>query len=470
MAQEYKKTILLPIYHGMRAKNFLLTDTYRELAKDTAIRLVIVAPSFKIDYYRRAFPEADVVFAPLDISPNDEPLFGKLLAELAFNSLDTNTIRFKQLLQYWQYGNLPRFFLKRTLNYIFGSFTSSRSVIRFLDRFVAPHAAVLRIFDQYNPDLALAPDIVFPIDRFFLRAARKRGIPTAGMMRSWDNITAKGVVQILPDMLILHTTRMKRLAEKLVGMPAEKIMVSGPPDFDDYYKPAIFSREEFCQKLGIPASRRIVLFTPFFDASIDSAIILLQELLKALDDGRIPYDVQILLRYRPGYTAASSLAIPSHPRLVITYPCEQYFYGKKGAKERIIDWEFSKQDVDLLTHSMRYSEVMVNTVSTLTIDSAACDKPAIGVRFDAAPNCPPEHQITKVMDLHDHYRELERTGGIRLAKNIDELIGSINFYLKHPEADRDGRKRICEEQIEFFDGKNGTRAAEFIKSAIRPAH
>lgn len=68
--------------------------------------------------------------------------------------------------------------------------------------------------------------------------------------------------------------------------------------------------------------------------------------------------------------------------------------------------------------------------------------------------------------MHDHYRELENMGGVRLVKNIDELISTINFYLEHPEADRDGRKKILETQIEFTDGQNGRRAAEFILKAL----
>lgn len=466
MEHQYKKTILLPIYHGMRAKNFFYTDTYRVLADDPTLRLVVVVPSFKVEYYKSTLTSPHVIFVPLDVSALQEPLFGKILAEFAFNALDNNTIRFKQLLQYWQYGNLPRFLFKRAINYICGPITSLRRLIRFLDRFVSADKEIVRVFDQYMPDLVVAPDIVFAVDRLFLRAARAKKIRTVGLMRSWDNITAKGVVQILPDCLILHTTRMKRQAITIVGMREEDTVVSGPPDIDDYYKKAPYSRDGFLAMLGIPVGRRIIMFTPFYDAYVDSAVILLNEILQAIDSGRLPDDLHVLLRYRPGYTNTSSSIFPNHPRLTITYPCEKYFYGKKGAKERIIDWEFSQCDVDLLTCSIRYSDVMVNTVSTLTIDTAACDRPAIGIRFDIAPHCPPEHQILKIMDLHDHYRELERTGGIKLVRNVDELIRGIDFYLEHPEADRAGRGRISAEQIEFFDGKNGARAAEFIKKIV----
>ena len=321
----------------------------------------------------------------------------------------------------------------------------------------------MQLLDQYHPDLLLAPDIVFPIDRLFMRAASKRGLFTVGLMRSWDNITAKGVVQILPSKLILHTTRMKRQAIKLVRMKEEDIVVTGPPDFDDYFRPPQITREKFLEYLGIPVSRRVILFTPFFDSFIGSAVIILNTLTQALKEGRLPSDVHILVRHRPGLKEIPTSFIESHPNLTITYPCRNFFYGRRGKKERIIDWEFSTEDVNLLTHSIYYCDVMINTVSTLTIDAAACDRPIIGIRFDADSQCRPEHSITKVMDLHDHYRELERTGGIRLVKSVEELIEAINLYLKHPELDRKGRGKIRQEQIEFFDGQNGKRVADYIR-------
>ena len=62
-----KKTIFLSIYNGIRAKNFFHTDIYRELVKNPLIRMVIVVPASKRDYYRETFPEQNVVFESLDI-------------------------------------------------------------------------------------------------------------------------------------------------------------------------------------------------------------------------------------------------------------------------------------------------------------------------------------------------------------------------------------------------------------------
>ena len=180
-----QKTIFLSIYNGIRAKNFFYTDVYRTLVDNKNVRLVIAVPSVKFDYYRKTFSESNVIFEPFD--PAGEPWFGRLLAELGFNLLNTVTIRFKQKLEYWRYKNLPRFLIKRFINRVLGPLPGVRWFVRFLDRFVSIDSKVTAIFDKYKPDLVLAPDVVFPLDRIFLRAAKRKGYYVIVLTRSWDN-------------------------------------------------------------------------------------------------------------------------------------------------------------------------------------------------------------------------------------------------------------------------------------------
>ena len=461
-----QKTIFLSIYNGIRAKNFFHTDTYRELIKDKSIRLVICIPSSKLEFYQKEFNEPNVIFEPLDIV--SEPWLGRFLAEISFNSLRTRTIVYKQKLEYWRYKKLFNYLLKRSINMILGPITPLRRVIRFLDGFVAIDAEVTALLDRYKPDLVLAPDIVFPMDRIFLRAAKRKGYYVIGLTRSWDNLTSKGVIQILPDTLLLHTVRMKKQAVDLVGMREKDIIVTGPPDYDKYFKPLSATKEEFCKKLGIPPERRLILFSPFFDEYTGSAVIMLNSLTRAIKEGKLPDDIQIVARYRPATPEIREGEIEPSDHLTITKPCSVFFKVKNRALAPTKDWEFTADDVDLLVHSIALCDVMINTFSTITIDAAAADRPTIGIRFDADPYVPDSHSIVKIANAHDHYQELEDVGGVHSVYSMDELIAAVNMYLEHPERDREGRKRICEAQIEFLDGMNGKRAADAIKKILFP--
>jgi hypothetical protein len=162
----------------------------------------------------------------------------------------------------------------------------------------------------------------------------------------------------------------------------------------------------------------------------------------------------------------SSELIARSDHLTFTKPCEFYFPVNNSVQMPTKDWEFSAQDSELLVHSVYYSDSMITTYSTLAIDGAACDRPIIGVRYDADPQTPLKSRVTAIHDAHDHYSELEAAGGVMLVNSGDELINGINFYLAHPEADREGRKRITHTQIEFTDGLNGKRAADAIKTTL----
>jgi hypothetical protein len=55
-----------------------------------------------------------------------------------------------------------------------------------------------------------------------------------------------------------------------------------------------------------------------------------------------------------------------------------------------------------------------------------------------------------------------KTGGVRIARNVDELIKFINMYLSNPKLDSEGRKRIVREQCYKVDGRVGERIAKYI--------
>ncbi len=458
------KTVLIPIYNGLRARMFFQTDTYSELIKDQNIRLVVVAPAHKIDYYRQQYPEHNVLFEPLDIY--DEHWLGKKLARLSFNLLPTSTIRGKHRLYYHRYGKFWKFFFLTAANRMLGPLPFVKEVIRLLDRTLVPlDPRVASLVDKYRPDLLFVPDIIFGPDRIFARIARHRGIYIIGTPRSWDNLTSKGFAMVKPDKLLVLTSRMVPEAIKYVGMKKSDVIVTGPPQFDMYFKPSKTTKAEFCEKLGIPAHRRLILCAPFFDPYTGSAIKIINELTAAIADGRLPNDTHILVRYRPATPPIKEGLLNASDHLTITRPCTLSFpvHDLISPGE---DFEWTREDTQLLINSLRFSEVVINVVSTLSVDAMVFDKPVINVRFDGDPNCPPQHSVMVMLPNHDHFRAIEATGGVRLAWNMGELVSAIDAYLKNPKLDFEGRETLRREQIETMDGLAGKRVADFIKQTL----
>ncbi len=458
------KIILLPIYNGIRARNFFRNASYKELVSDPNIRLIILIPSSKLDFYKKEFPEQNVIFEPYDII--SEPPFGVKLYKIAISLLSTDTIRAKQLRDYYMYGNLTNFILKRALNRIVGPLTFlTRPIIRFLDdKYVELDQTIVGFLNKYNPDLVVVPDIVFPQDRVILRAARRLGFYTVGMIRSWDNLTAKGVIQILPNKLLVQTTIMKKEAVKYAGMPERDIEVVGLPHYDIFWEKRNMSRDEFLRSLGIPTDRKVVLTAPFLMPTVSSGKIMINSMLDAIDDGRLPKNLHILVRYRPATPEIEEGGLRKSDHLTVTSPCS-LFFKVKAEQASTMDWEFSKDDIELLMNSLAYSDIVVNYISTLSIDAAIFDKPIINARFEADPNTP-KYDHMDILMRFVHYRMVEATGGVKLVYNMDELFDGIKDYLANPGNNMDGRKKMVQQLIEFTDGRSGHRSAEYIKHVL----
>ncbi|HEY4519591.1 MAG TPA: CDP-glycerol glycerophosphotransferase family protein [Candidatus Paceibacterota bacterium] len=451
-------TILLPIFNGLRARNFFLTDLYPELLKGGA-HLVILVPSHKVEYYRKTYAHSQVVFESWD--PQREHWFGRALQWLAFNALGTGTVRRKQYAFFVRDRNILKFAIRRLVGVLFGGSRLFRKFLRILDRAIPADYSVAALIAKHKPSLVLAPDIILVSDRLALRAAKRAIVPTVGMVRSWDNLTAKGVIQVMPDWLVAQTDVMKEEVVRLGDMERGRIRVCGVSQFDEYWKPATKTREEFLRSLSIPTERRVVLCAPFFgEYSQSSGIMLVQKLARAIDDGRLPKDIHLLVRYRPeDLTApkAPDTAHFNHPRITVTKPYSVPFKTSRGKS----DFEFTRADVDLMVNSLRWSDVVITTISTLTVDAIALNKPVINIRFDVDPHTPAQDRV-ELFSHFDHYLALEKTGGVRLAHSFEELLERLHVYLNSPSLDNGGRARVRREQIQYEDALSGARSAQAI--------
>ena len=83
------------------------------------------------------------------------------------------------------------------------------------------------------------------------------------------------------------------------------------------------------------------------------------------------------------------------------------------------------------------SAVTINVASSISIDAAIFDTPVVNLRFDAEPGRPYLKSVRRQYDT-DHYRQVLRTGAVRLADSPEQLIDEVRRYLDGPIA-RAGR-------------------------------
>jgi hypothetical protein len=96
----------------------------------------------------------------------------------------------------------------------------------------------------------------------YVKAAHRIGLPVAFVPFSWDNLTNRGLIRVPPDRVLVWNEIQKREAVDMHGVPADRVVVTGAPRFDEFIamRPST-TREEFCAAAGLDAGRPFVLYT-----------------------------------------------------------------------------------------------------------------------------------------------------------------------------------------------------------------
>ena len=117
---------------------------------------------------------------------------------------------------------------------------------------------------QRNPDLLLVTPLIElgsqQVD--YIKSARKLGIRSALCVASWDNLTSKGLIRVLPDHVLVWNEAQAHEATTLHGVPRDRITVTGSQTFDRWFamRPSR-SRDDFCRAVGLDPGRPYLLYT-----------------------------------------------------------------------------------------------------------------------------------------------------------------------------------------------------------------
>ena len=258
---------------------------------------------------------------------------------------------------------------------------------------------------------------------------------------------------------------MKIEAQEMFLIDSKKIFVSGIPRFDKYLKSKNFvrSREEFFADNKIPSSKKLLLYctgssttgvSKFDDTSPEPAI------AKFLADknleGFFGSDVFLIVRLHPQAVEENYEFLKAYENTQVQVP---------GRSSNFHDRIFSDKDELRYIELLKYSSVMINIASTVTIDAAVFDLPIVCINFDFFGDRPLKFSVKKFYEF-EHYRKLRTTNGFDLANSREEMIELVNRNFNFPERLKSGRNEIVNMQCGKLDGKAGERIAEYILNKI----
>jgi hypothetical protein len=136
-------------------------------------------------------------------------------------------------------------------------------VLHAADRAHPVNPQILSFVASHDPDLVAVTPLVEPgsPQSEYLRAARTLGRRTAVCVHSWDNLTNKGLIHDVPDMVAVWNEAMKTEAVQLHGIPPAVVEVSGAVAYDHWFawSPSA-THDEFRAQVGLPAGRPYLLY------------------------------------------------------------------------------------------------------------------------------------------------------------------------------------------------------------------
>jgi hypothetical protein len=309
-----------------------------------------------------------------------------------------------------------------TLVRAFGRSRASRALLaallRGLERVIPAAPGVEGFLREQQPDLLLVTPLIElgsqQVD--YVKAARTLGIRSALCVASWDNLTSKGLIRVLPDHVVVWNEAQKREASALHGVPPDRVLVTGAQLFDRWFtmRPSR-SREEFCRTAGLDPGRPFLLY-------VGSSVFI------------APDEVPFAERWLATLRGAADPTVAVVGALVRPHPANarQWRTFDAAAFENAALWPpigtdptspgFKEDYFD----SLYYAAGVVGINTSAQIEAAIIGRPVFTARSP---------EFAHAQDGTLHFRHLVQDGGVvHVADSLDEHVRQLAAFATGAEA------------------------------------
>jgi hypothetical protein len=310
-------------------------------------------------------------------------------------------------------------------------------------RYVPP--ALLERVKRERPEVVLANSQMLAVVPFVV-AAQRDSLPVVGHIASWDHTVGKGIVAPNLRRYIVQNEVMRNDLVQYHGVDADRIVVTGWPQTDVFYRRRSRSEyEALLRELGLDPTRPVVLVmgnTP----------------TNAPFEGRF---VGRLLAWwqESGASGRFSLLFRPHPR-------DREWRDRFAAAlalDGVAVQEPSFTDLETLAVLLQHGDVVVANAGTILLDALVNDRPAVCVLYDEGAPTGESWALKNVSG--EHYKALMESDAFYRAGRFEEVADGIERALAHPEELSAARIRVARDVVGDVDGKAAARVADAIVDA-----
>lgn len=464
MTKDSLHTIALVVRGDRAMRNTLRSFLLDEILKGSGHVALVVAAGEET-WYKTAFGDPRVsVYGVSKVRASRLVRAIEFFSVHGMGDADAVALEKKQLSfsrRYFSYG------VKRLIGFLFRGSRFHAWFMRWLSARCWPRVELIDLFHRIQPDYIAVSNIRSSFDQDIVRAAKQCGIPTVGMIRNWDSLSAPlGVLFELPDVMLVPHEYAYTLASKRHRIPEKRLRVTGSPHYDWFLKRELEeSRERFFSSCGIDPRKRLILFAsggvshhihedggrlPLATFEID----VVEMISHAVEQGTLPAHLHILFRPHPDFPFDLS-RLKGNP--FVTIDSVNISRAANPADEKMR----YREEIAHFTNSLRHTACVITTTSTILIDASVYEKPVIAVAFDGYQKKAYRDSTRQFFDL-PAIRALTATGGISVVEDEQALIEALVRYEQNVDYRLEGRKKIKNQFAGPLDGLSSARVAEAI--------
>lgn len=323
------------------------------------------------------------------------------------------------------------------------------------------------LFDKYKPDLVVTGTPGWRFDRYLLREAAARDIPTASVIVGWDNTSSYSLPGATVDWITCWSDIQKKELIKGADWSAKRVHIGGIPSYDGYFsKEWLMPREVYFDLHGLDPARKLIAYACSF-ITFSPNIQNIEALAELVSGDQLSEPSQLLVRLHPNhfmdverFTAERAQIRALARELPYVHVVEPVPLGGSLSY-------YSGEDMPEKSSMMTYSDVFVTVYSTMVVEASIHEPPVLSLCIDSAVGWPGKFTLplSKIGDWPTHSR-FRNSGAGRVAFSKDQLRDGLDFYLQNPQADLESRRAFIARECTFTDGGAGRRTGEYLLSRM----
>jgi len=458
MAVSNRRTICLVVDQGFSVRYLLRSDIYHVLL-ESGRPIVILSPNAGEDYFRREFESENVRVVRYRIEQYARHFrrsrFHRLMRTASLfvypKGRQTNHALFwyERFMKELRGRGRTAFLLSILFSFFVKCLCSSRGFRRALRWMEFKNAPVAHgtFFQDHEVGLLVVTSLGnLSYDLFIMAEARKRGVRVASLILSWDNPTTKGSARLVPDTVVAWSETMKQELVDFHEIPEDRIHVGGVVQYDTYFRPErLQEKGDLFERFGLDPELRLIFFCLMSPTQFPWNPRLIEMMGRLVEKGAFCFPVQVLFRLHPIYFRVKNGKSVFKEELDRIRSLEKahahLHFDFPGNLSRELSYDMPAEEAVKLGSTLRHADVLLCFFSSMMIEASIFDTPVVNVALYEKNAIP-----TGVIERHEHLKRILRTGGVRIAYTEKELVHEINAYLQSPERDREGRRRIVEQE------------------------